>query len=133
MDQPGSGGVLLDFLAQPKNIDVDCAIGDCAVLSPDSIEQLLAAENHARPGHQELQQPEFGGSQREALAAQFHLAAAAIQFEAAGFQQAGGRGLGAELQLDARDQFADEKRLDDVIVGAQFQTDDAVGFGGAAR
>ncbi len=39
-----------------------------------------------------------------------------------------GARLRAELQLDARDQFADEERLDDVVVRAQFEADDAVGF-----
>ena len=34
MDQDGGGGVLLDLLAQPQNVDVDGAIGDGAVLSP---------------------------------------------------------------------------------------------------
>ena len=35
------------------------------------------------------------------------------------------------MDLDAGDQFAHEERLDDIVVGAQFQAHDAVGFRGA--
>ena len=49
----------------------------------------------------------------------------------AGFEDAGGRGLRAELQADAGNEFADKERFDDVVVGTQFEADDAVGFRGA--
>ena len=131
MNQPGRRRVLFDLLAQAQNIHVDGAIGDGAILPPNGVQQLFAAEDHARPAHQKFQQPELGGGQGEVLAVELHLAAAAVEFDAAGFEQPRGRGLRAELELDARDQFADEERLDDVVVRAQLKADDAVGFGSA--
>jgi len=44
-------------------------------------------------------------------------------------ERARGRGVTPELELDARDHFAHEKRFDDVIVGAEFQTHNAVRLG----
>src|SRR5579862_2181106 len=39
-----------DLLAEPKDVDVDSAVGDSAVMAPDGVEQLFAAENHAGAG-----------------------------------------------------------------------------------
>src|SRR5207244_743613 len=64
---------------------------------------------------------------RERPAAQPNVATGAVQFDAAGFENQRGHGLVTELELDAGDQFAHEERLHHVIVGAQFQADNAVG------
>ena len=88
MNQARRGSVLFDFLPQPQNVDIDRAVGDRAILPPDGIQQLFAAEDHARPAHQEFQQPELGGGQRQRFAVQRHLAAAAVEFDPAGLEQA---------------------------------------------
>src|SRR5579872_2582232 len=54
MDQHGACRVPLDLLPQPQNVDIHGAVGDCAILAPDRVQQLLAAENHTRTAHQEL-------------------------------------------------------------------------------
>ena len=83
------------------------------------------------PAHEEFEQPEFGGGERDFIAAETHLAAGAVELQIADFQKLGGGRLPAEMNLDARDQFADEEGLDDVVIGAQLQTHDAIGFGSA--
>ncbi len=131
MNQPGRRRVLFDFLPQTQNVHIHSTIGNSAVLPPDGVQQLLATEDNAWPAHQEFQKTEFGGGQGKVLPGQFHLATAAVQFHAAGFEEAGWRRLRPELKLDAGDQFADEERFNNIIVRAKLEPD-AVGFGSAA-
>src|SRR5579863_9047652 len=56
MDNGRVRRVLLHLLPQTQNVDVDGTVGDRPILSPHRIEQLFAAENHADPVHQELEQ-----------------------------------------------------------------------------
>ncbi|SPE31588.1 hypothetical protein SBA6_160018 [Candidatus Sulfopaludibacter sp. SbA6] len=130
MDQNGAAGVRFDLLAQAQDVDVHGAVGDGAVLAPDCVEQLLAAEDHSGAAHQKLQQPELRGGELQRRALQANLAAAGVQFQAAGLQHARGRCLVAKLELDARHQLAHEERLHYVIVGADLEAHDAVGLGG---
>ena len=51
----GRSAFLLDLLTQAQDVDVDGAVGDGAVVAPDGVEQLLAAEHYAGPAHQEFQ------------------------------------------------------------------------------
>src|SRR5262249_51010458 len=109
------------------------AVRDGAIVSPHRIEQLLAAEDDARTAHQEFQKTKFGSGERKLLARKVHSAAGAIEFELAALQEFRNRLLAAEMNLDSRDQFAHEERLDDVIVCAQFQADNAIRLRGAGR
>src|ERR1700686_4840035 len=47
-DHGRSGGIYFYLLAEPENVNVDRAVGDGTIYSPDVIQQLLAAEDHAR-------------------------------------------------------------------------------------
>src|SRR5215471_17697745 len=131
MNQHRAGRVLLHLLAKTQHVDIDRTVGDGAILTPYRVEELLATEHYAGPAHQEFQQAELRRRQREELSIEAHLTAGAVELHAAGLQYADRRRLIAELQFDARDQLAHEERLDHVIVGAELQTDDAVGFAGA--
>src|SRR6185437_3962080 len=102
-------------------------------VSPDGIEELLAAEHHAGAGHQELEQAEFGRGERQGGAVQAYLAATAIQFQVCGFQQTCGACLPTELDLDARNELTNEERLHKVIVCAQLQPDNAIRLRGPRR
>src|SRR5260370_38575761 len=48
------GGVLFDLLPQAQNIDVDRAVGNGVIVSPHSLQQLLADENGSGAGHQDV-------------------------------------------------------------------------------
>src|ERR1039458_6737809 len=110
VNEDGAGGVLFHFLTQAQDTDDPGAVGDGAVLSPDRVQQLFAAEDYAGAAHQVLQQAELGGRQGDRFAVETYLAHAAVQFQPAAFQHTGGRGLVAELELDARDQLTHEER-----------------------
>src|SRR5208282_3720614 len=121
----------LDFLAQAQNVDVDGAIRDGAIVSPYGVEQLFTAEYDARAAHQEFQEAKLRGRERNFLARETDVAAGAVQFQVPGAQDFRGRRGAAKMDLDAGDQLADKERLHDVVVRAQLQTDNAIGFGGA--
>ena len=128
MDQTRLGGITFDFLAEPQDVDVDSSIRYGAILTPDRVQQLFAAENDRRAAHEEFEESELRGRQRERLAVEFDLAAAAVQFDIRGLEDTRRRGLSTELQFNAGNHFANKERLDDVIVGAEFEAYDAIGF-----
>src|SRR5712691_3458375 len=105
----------LDLLTQPENVDVDSAVGHGTVVAPNRVQQLLAAEYDARTAHQKLEQAEFGGGQSDLLPGELHAAAGAVELEVARFEHLGSRRLATEVNLDARDQLADEEWLDDIV------------------
>src|SRR6516165_4980922 len=51
VNQDRTRRVFLHLLAQPEHVDIHCPVRNRAILPPDRIEQLLAAEDHARPVH----------------------------------------------------------------------------------
>src|SRR5262249_11891890 len=108
--------IAFDFLTEPQNVHVHGAIRHCAVMSPACIEQLFAAEHHAWPAHQKLEQTKLGCGERDLLTTQVHAAARAVEFQIPGFEKLRHRRLAAEMDLDSRDQLANEERLYDVIV-----------------
>src|ERR1700690_4129379 len=57
----GGTALLLDFLTQAKNVDVDRAIGHGAIVAPDGVKQLFPAEHHAGAAHEEFEQAVFVG------------------------------------------------------------------------
>src|SRR5690242_5017221 len=118
----------LDLLAQAQDIHIDGAVRHRAIVSPNSVQKLFAAVDHARTGHQEFEQAKFGCGQRQLAAVQNHPATGAVQLQPGGADGARRRSLRAELILDARHQLAYEERLHDVVVRAEFQADNAIGF-----
>src|SRR5262249_45528010 len=51
-----------------------------------------------------------------------------VEFDTAYFDHARSDGLIPELKLNARDQFADEERLDYIVVGAKLQPHNPIGL-----
>ncbi len=58
-------------------------------------------------------------------------AGVAVELESTGLERTHLRCLAAKLNLNPGNQLADEERLYNVVVSAEFQADNAVGFGGA--
>src|SRR5581483_4331318 len=73
-----------NLLAQAKDVDVDRAVSYRSIVTPDCIEELLAAEHDAWPVHQEFEQPEFGGGQSQWSDPQPGFATGAVKFESGG-------------------------------------------------
>src|SRR5262245_51377114 len=61
-DHVGHAAVV-DRLAQPPDMHVDCALVDVDRLAPDIVEQLAAREDAAGMLHHELEQAELGGAE----------------------------------------------------------------------
>jgi hypothetical protein len=77
----GTSGILLDFLAQSRDVIVYRAITRTLALGPDSSDQLLTGEHNFRPGYEELENFELLQSQLHRLIPSAKLHFAEIQRE----------------------------------------------------
>src|SRR5947209_14192896 len=78
------GGIGFDLLPEPEDIHVNGSIGYGAIMAPDGVEQLFAAEDHTRAAHQELEQTKLGSGQSEEAAVKADFATASIELKARG-------------------------------------------------
>src|SRR5260370_37501224 len=134
----GPAGIGLDLLAQRPNVDGDGGWAADEVLVPEGIQQIVAAKNFARVGDQIMQQVEFFGRELDLLAANPEAAVGGIELDFAAAQASIGRRLGveshaAQLGLHARNELPWAEGFDHVVVGADAQAADAIGFFGARR
>src|SRR5436305_12299332 len=97
-------------------------------MAPDRIEQLLTAEDHTRPTHQELQKTELRRSQREQFTVQTCLTTTSVQFKRSSFQHAGRGHLATELKTNAGDELSNEEGLYDVVVSTELQAHNTIGL-----
>src|ERR1051326_5549316 len=61
-----------DLLPDTANVDVDAALCDAAVITPDAIQELVPGERHSRMTSQVMQQAEFERAQLDLLARNAH-------------------------------------------------------------
>src|SRR5207248_5339340 len=120
----------LDFFTQLANVDINGAFGNILRVAPYSIEQLPAGEDPAGVPSEVLQQAKLGSGGENWPATHINHHASRINLNLAGRNLAlRQRTLeAAQHRLNARHQLARAKRLADVIVGAQLQAGDAIGF-----
>ncbi len=128
MNQAGRGGVRFYFLAEAEHVNIDSAVCNRTILSPDAVEQLFAAKDDAGSAHEELQEAKLSGSESQILIIERHPAAGAVEFNTGGFERTRRRRGSAKLELDTRDDFTHEEGFDNVIVGAEFEADNPVCF-----
>ena len=109
--------------AQAADMNIHGTLFNEDVVSPDKIEQLGARINSLLVGHEKMQQPKFGRPHRSAFASPVTLCDGRVEPQAMivdhilrQFRRAS-----AKYRFDARFQFAQRKRLGDVIVGAGFE------------
>ena len=126
----GALGISLDFLTYAPHIDVHGAWGHKAGIAPDGIEQVIAAEDAAWMPGKVIQQSKFGRGGGGELSPHLQLHGAGIDDH---FLEAddGGRRRPfktAQHSLDPGDQFPGGEGFGDVVVGAQFQAQDAIVF-----
>src|SRR5215216_2589656 len=120
----GADGVALalavERFAQPADVDIDGALVDVDVASPNAVEQLLARKYPAGTLQQKFQQTKLGRPQLDLAAAAKDATTVAVELDLAGAEDARNPlRLGAPQQrANARDQLRHGERLDDVIVGA---------------
>jgi hypothetical protein len=143
----GAGGVGFDALAQAVDVDVYGAgiAGGVQDVCSDRIEETGAGEGHAGVAGEVVQQVELTTFEVDGLAVYVDLTTGGIDGEAADGEHAGnvaagdrcfqgdlGFGVGhagaSQVGFDAGEELRGAEGLGDVIVGANFEADDAVDF-----
>ncbi|CAI8941815.1 hypothetical protein EMIT0P265_50394 [Pseudomonas zeae] len=137
-DARGLGRVFFDLRPQAIDVGVDRVFVTFVAVTPDRVEQVHARENLARLAGEEIQQVELPWREVHTLSVEADFAGDRIDGQAIEAQTAGVHlqiachGIDTTQQgFDPSHQFEHRKRLGKVIVGAQFQTKDAVQFAGA--
>src|SRR5216683_1670745 len=129
----GPARVALDLFAQAPNVDRDRGWTADEILVPDSVEQVIATEHLAGVGDEVVQQVEFLGSELDGLAADFETTVGWIELDFAAAQASVGGWLGvesdaAQLGFHSGDELAGAEGFDNIVVGADAQSADAVSF-----
>ena len=123
-------GVGLDFFANAAHVDIDGARGHIGSIAPDRVEKMVTAEDASLVAREIVEQAELGGSGRNQVSAHGEGHRRGIDFDVADFHGTGRQGTleAAQHGLHARNEFAGAKRLSDVVVRAEFEAEDAIGF-----
>src|ERR1039458_9045163 len=120
----------LQLLAQVADVHVDGAIEGCGFAVIEILHEGVAGEDAAGGAHQHFENIEFEGGEFDAFAVGDHFAGAGVERDAVAFNAVGGRrGTGlvaAQDGANAGGEFAGVEGLGQIIVGAEFQADDAV-------
>jgi hypothetical protein len=137
LDQLGVAAVILQLAAQAADGDVDGAVERPGLAAAQQVQQHVAGQHPVGALHQGDQQVVFAPRERHFDGVRVEQAAARGLQRPAAEAQAAGAGLGgagrafagaAQHGADAGQQFARVERFRHVVVGAEFQADDAVGF-----
>jgi hypothetical protein len=125
-------GVSFNFTAEIAHVRINGAI-ECVGIAPsDAFQQLVAAEYPARVARQHRQQIEFAARQIDPAAPQQNGPVLRIDGERTGGK--GGRrrrgwpAIASEHGFDSRLELPQAERLRQIIVGAEFQSEDAIGL-----
>jgi len=119
-----------NFFANAANVDVHGSWGDVRRIAPDGVEQMITAEDSTFVAGELVQEAKLCGGRRNGAAADGEGHGRGINLDFAD-----GHGTGRkrafetpEHRFDAGHELAGTEGLRDVIVGAEFQTKDAIGF-----
>ena len=111
---------------------VDGAVGDMDAGIVSRLHQLLAGEDHGRPGHQCVEDGEFESRHLECAAGQVDRSSRTIEHDLTHSEHCGSVGgaiarpCALEDSPDAGDQLARAEGLRHIIVAAHFKTEDAI-------
>src|SRR5688500_4109934 len=125
-------GIVFELLSEPRDVQVDGARRRHRVVAPDLVEQLVAAERGAAMFDEILQQLEFACREVEGRAGLDDLSATEVDGDVAKAKGLAGeccrrcRAAAAQERLDAPQELGHLERLDQVVVGAQLEADDAI-------
>lgn len=131
LDQFGVIRPVADRLAQPRDLKIHCAIRDHGVAAQCAIDQLGSAERASAAAHQGCKQSELPTGKLQRCAFTFHCSRREIDLERSDRddvvrERAAVPPRPAQHGGEAGHQFARLKGFGQVIVGAGFQSDDAV-------
>src|SRR5688572_20210347 len=135
LDKAWLGGIRLDQLAQARHLHVDRAVESAELAPARELHQLVARERRARMLHEHLEQREFTRSELDVLAVADEAARSEVEPEVPELDDLllhtrRSRRLALrrapQYRLDASDELARVEGLRQVIVGADFEADDAI-------
>ena len=123
----------LDFLTDASHINVDGARSYEAGIAPYCIEEVVTAEDASGVTGEVIQEAKLGGGGgcQFATDLQLHSIGVDDDFFEADNGRRGGSLEATQDGLDAGDQFAGSEWLGDVVVGSEFEAQDAIIFASA--
>src|SRR5690242_18031821 len=128
--QPWVARVGFKLLPQPRDMDVNGAAEGLAAQAPDFLEQLFAGDHGTASLDEVFEQTEFGGGKGDGFAAASDLVLAEIDPNVSELDFLGSCGdptAGASQErLYPRHEFDDRAVFLDIIVGAQFKSENTV-------
>jgi hypothetical protein len=129
----GVAGSSPSLRLQPAHVDVERLRRPEPVLVPDAAHQVLAADDAAGVARELGEQVELLAAELDLLPADADPARGQVDVEVVHRDRRRLLGPGGPAQhgADARDHLRGAERLDDVVVGAELEADDAVGLGPA--
>jgi hypothetical protein len=126
-------GINFDLLTDSADVNVNGTRSDEPGIAPNGIEKMVAAKDSAWVAGEVIEEPEFGGRGGRQFAAHLQLHGVGVDHNLfkADHRWGGWTFEAPQDCLDTCHKFAGGKGLCDVVVGAKFQAQDAVIFGGA--
>src|SRR5579872_3722987 len=125
----------LDFFADAPDVHIDGARSHVGGIAPDGVEKVITREDASLVAGEEVEQAELGGGSGNHAAADGEGHRRGIDFNVADFHGTRWKRAfeAAQDGFYAGDKFTRAERLGDVVVGAEFEAEDAVrlaAFGG---
>ena len=120
----------VELLAQALDVRIDGAIVAHMLIAPYEREQVVAGEHATRRGGQRVEQLHLPTGERELVAVERHAQGGQVDGQRADDERLLSlfRGHAAQHRTDARHDLAGGEGLDDVVVRADVQAEDAVGI-----
>src|SRR5580704_846558 len=125
----------LDLLADAADVNVDRARGDVGGVAPDGVEKVIAGKHASLVAREIIEQAELGGGGGYGVAAHGESHGRGIDFDVADLHGTGRKRAleAAQHGFHAGHEFARAERFRDVVVGAEFETENTIGFAALRR
>ena len=125
-------GIVLYLLPEAPDVDIDRTGSNVLGVAPNGIEELIAGEYAPGVANKPIKQAKLGGSGGNAGTTNTQDHGSAVDFEVAdaGDTRNQGRIEAAENGFHPSYQLSRTERLGDVVIGAEFQAENAIGLAG---
>src|ERR1051326_811245 len=118
----------LDFFANAANVDIDRARSYEGGVAPDGVEKVITREDASLVTGKVVEQAELGGGGGDHAAADREGHGRGVDFDVANFHGARWKRAfeAAQDSVDAGDKLAGAEGLRNIVIGAEFEPEDAV-------
>src|SRR5579872_1662265 len=120
--------IRFDFLANTADVNVHRTRSDVGSVAPDGVKEMVPRENAAKVPREVVQQSKFGGGGWNGLASHRENHGSRVNRNVAdGKWTCGKRSFeAAQYSLDAGYQLTRAERFGNVVIGSEFETEDAI-------